>query len=235
MDSSRRFFLSRSTALLAAFPAMSSMSHIILLGDSIFDNASYTSGKPDVIAQVRSKMPAGWKASLLAVDGATTESIRAQLARLPADATQLVLSVGGNNALMRQDLLDKPVRSTADAFTMLALAIQEFETAYRKAVRACLDTRLPLIVCTIYNGNFPDVRYRQRVSVALAAFNDAIIRVGIEHQLTVIDLRAVCSKPEDYANAIEPSSVGGEKIAKAILQAAIEFSGARRGAHIVSS
>jgi len=27
----------------------------------------------------------------------------------------------------------------------------------------------------------------------------------------------VCSEPSDYANPIEPSSVGGEKIARAIL------------------
>jgi hypothetical protein len=29
------------------------MPHIVLLGDSIFDNAPYTRGGPDVISQVR--------------------------------------------------------------------------------------------------------------------------------------------------------------------------------------
>jgi hypothetical protein len=48
-------------------------------------------------------------------------------------------------------------------------------------------------------------------------FNDAILRVGIEHGLTIIDLRLVCSLPEDYANPIEPSSIGGAKIAKTIV------------------
>jgi hypothetical protein len=46
--------------------------------------------------------------------------------------------------------------------------------------------------------------------------NDAILRVAFEHALAVIDLRFVCSAPEDYANPIEPSSEGGAKIAMAI-------------------
>ena len=53
--------------------------------------------------------------------------------------------------------------------------------------------------------------------VALAVFNDVILRVAIEHGLPVIDLRLVCCSPEDYANPIEPSSVGGEKIARIIV------------------
>jgi hypothetical protein len=35
----------------------------------------------------------------------------------------------------------------------------------------------------------------------------------------VIDLRLVCTEPADYANPIEPSSGGGEKIARAIVTA----------------
>src|SRR5215510_874596 len=70
----------------------SQMPHVILLGDSIFDNAAYTLGGPDVISQVREFLSAGWQASLLAVDGSTTEDVLKQLSRLPADATHLVLN-----------------------------------------------------------------------------------------------------------------------------------------------
>ena len=76
---------------------------------------------------------------------------------------------------------------------------------------------MPLVVCTIYNGNFPEPDYRERVIVALAVFNDAIVRTACAHGLDVIDLRAVCDLPQDYANPIEPSSVGGAKIARAIV------------------
>ena len=65
------------------------MPHVALLGDSIFDNGAYTRGGPTVIEQVSDRVPGGWSATLLAVDGATTESVPAQLNRLPADATHL--------------------------------------------------------------------------------------------------------------------------------------------------
>ena len=170
-----------------------------------------------MIAQVRSYLPHGWDATLGAVDGATTRDIPAQLARLPSGATHLVMSAGGNDALVQQPLLDTPVRSSAEALGMLARAVAEFEASYRRAVAACLQHKLPLVICTIYNGNFPDPAYRQRVAFALSGFNDAIIRTAIDHRLRVLDLRLLCRLPEDYANAIEPSSVGGDKIARAIV------------------
>ena len=43
------------------------------------------------------------------------------------------------------------------------------------------------------------------------------IRVGVELGLTVIDLRFVCSSPADFANPIEPSSCGGAKMARVIV------------------
>ena len=43
--------------------------HVILLGDSIFDNAAYVPGGPAVIEHLRRGLPEGWKATLLGVDG----------------------------------------------------------------------------------------------------------------------------------------------------------------------
>ena len=71
-------------------------------------------------------------------------------------------------------------------------------------------------VCTIYDPSYPDPR-RQRLAVtALAALNDVLLRLAIGRGLPVIDLRLVCSQPADYANPIEPSARGGEKIAASI-------------------
>ena len=52
------------------------MGHVILLGDSIFDNERYVPDRPPVIEQVRHSLPTGWQASLLAVDGHVTEDGR---------------------------------------------------------------------------------------------------------------------------------------------------------------
>lgn len=192
------------------------MPHVVLLGDSIFDNAPYTDGGPDVISQLRALLPAGWGASLLAIDGATTDDVAGQVERLPGDATHLVLSVGGNNALLEASVLDMPASSMAQAVGLLADVAAAFETRYRAAVAACLRPALPLSVCTIYNGCFPDAAYQRIVSVALMVFNDAILRVAIGHGLPVVDLRLVCTDALDYANPIEPSVAGGGKIARLI-------------------
>jgi hypothetical protein len=48
------------------------MNHVVLLGDSILDNAAYTGGRPAVIDHLQDLLGIGWKASLLAVDGSVT-------------------------------------------------------------------------------------------------------------------------------------------------------------------
>jgi hypothetical protein len=196
------------------------MPHIVLLGDSIFDNAAYTDGGPEVVTQLRGELPAGWTAALAAVDGSRADDVAAQVSGGCVHATHLVLSVGGNDALMASGLLDEPVYSSADALRLIGASVREFEARYRAAVAACLARGLPLTLCTIYHGNFADPDYRDRVAVALTAFNDAIVRTACTHGLDVIDLRAVCDQPQDYANPIEPSSIGGARIARAIARVA---------------
>jgi hypothetical protein len=107
------------------------MPHVVLIGDSIFDNAAYTRGGPDVVSQVRGLLPRGWEATRLAVDGATTDHVAGQLGRLPRDATHLVVSVGGNNALAHLSVLETPVSSTAQAVEALATIGSDFEARYR--------------------------------------------------------------------------------------------------------
>jgi hypothetical protein len=198
------------------------MPHVVLLGDSIFDNAQYTSGGPDVVSQVRNLLPSGWGASLLAIDGSTTVNIPDQMQHLPKECTHLVLSIGGNNALTEASRLGISFfgmtgEPTSKSLDSLAEISDAFETQYRSTVDVCLRPGLPLGVCTIYNGCFPDKSYQRIASLALAIFNDVIIRVAIERGLPVIDLRLICTTPADYANPIEPSSIGGEKIARAII------------------
>jgi hypothetical protein len=193
------------------------MPHVVLIGDSIFDNAAYTRGGPDVVSQVRGLLPRGWEATRLAVDGSTTDQVANQLLRLPSDATHLVVSVGGNNALTHLSVLQTPVASTAQAIDALATIGSTFEADYRSAIAACVRTGVLLAVCTIYNGYFDDRSFQRIAATMLTIFNDVIVRVAIDHALPVIDLRAVCASPEDYANAIEPSSVGGGKIAQVIV------------------
>jgi lysophospholipase L1-like esterase len=193
------------------------MPHLILLGDSVFDNASYVPGGPDVVRQARARLgPQGWSATLLAVDGAVSDEVRPQLAHLPSDATHLVVSVGGNDALMNVDVLRRPVRSVGDGLSKLGDVVADFEERYRAMLAEARRPGLPLAVCTVYNPMFPDAEERRQAALGLAVFNDAIIRSAVEAGVPVLDLRLICPDEADFANPIEPSVRGGEKIVAAI-------------------
>jgi hypothetical protein len=192
---------------------------VVLLGDSIFDNAAYIdAGAPDVVRQVGRRLPPGSKATLLAVDGSTTAGVREQLGRLPDDATHLVVSAGGNDALGNQGFLATPARSAGEALLGLAEIGYGFERDYLAMLADALAPGLPVGVCTIYHPRFPDAVLQRAALAALAVFNDCIIRAAFARGLPLIDLRLVCTEAEDYANPIEPSARGGEKIARAIAE-----------------
>lgn len=194
------------------------MVHVVLLGDSIFDNAAYVAGAPDVVRQVRQRLPLGVKATLAAVDGSKISDVRQQLRRVPDDATHLVLSVGGNDALGNSDFLGAPASSTAEALLGLAEIGDEFEHDYRSMLAEVLARGLPTAICTVYYPRFPDATLQKLAVAGLTVFNDSIVRAAFTHGLPLLDLRLICTEEGDYANPIEPSARGGEKIARAIVE-----------------
>jgi len=203
----------------AALPGNdAAVGHVVLLGDSIFDNSAYVAGAPDVVRQVRERLPSGSKATLAAVDGSKIGDVHRQLRAVPEDATHLVLSVGGNDALGRGDFLDAPARSTAEALSGLADIGDEFERGYLAMLAEVLAHELPTAICTVYYPRFPDAALQKVAVAALTVFNDCIIRAAFAHGLPLLDLRLICSEEADYANPIEPSVRGGEKIARTIAE-----------------
>jgi lysophospholipase L1-like esterase len=195
------------------------LNHVVLLGDSIFDNAAYVGNAPDVVRQVRQRLPRGSKATLRAVDGSTTEDVSEQLRYLPQDATHLIVSAGGNDALGHIDFLGAPARSIAEALLGLAEIATEFEKRYRDMLTEVLAHGLPTAVCTIYYPRFPDPDLQKIAVTGLTVFNDCIIRAAFTRGIPLLDLRFVCTEDGDYADPIEPSAQGGEKIADAIVEA----------------
>ena len=193
------------------------MPHLVLIGDSVFDNAAYVEAGEDVATHMRAAIPT-WDVQLAAVDGAVIDDVARQLPRIDRAATHLVVSVGGNDALGHVPLLTRPARSGAEVLGWFAEAVEQFEKRYRRMLACVLERALPTIVCTIYNGNL-DAATARVARPALAIFDDAILRIAMEHGVPVIELRSVCSEPGDYANPIEPSAQGGRKIAAAIAAA----------------
>jgi hypothetical protein len=208
------------------------MSHVVLFGDSIFDNARYVPGGPSVIEHLRRCLPAGWRATLLARDGATTADLDRQLGQLPADATHLVVSVGGNDALDHSGLiLHEPAASFAEVLSRLAGIQEEFRQDYRGVLERVLAHGRPTTVCTVYDA-IPGLSPGERAGLGL--FNDMILRETFRARVPVIDLRLVCTDPGDYSasSPIEPSAVGGGKIARAVARLVVDYDCAEGGTRV---
>ena len=93
------------------------MKHIILAGDSIFDNGSYVkSDEPDVTTQLQGLLAEGDKVSMLAFDGGVINDIEGQLKKLPDDTTHLVISIGGNDTLRILGELSRATRNIGESF-----------------------------------------------------------------------------------------------------------------------
>jgi hypothetical protein len=193
--------------------------HVILLGDSIFDNARYVPGGLAVIEHLRKCLPSGWRATLLAVDGSVASGVSRQLAALPADATHLVVSTGGNNALEQAStILHERAASYAEVLSHLADIRADFQREYRAMLDAVVARGKPVAVCTVYDS-IPGLECEARAGLAL--FNEVILREAIRAGVPVIDLRLICDEASDYSpmSPIEPSATGGAKVARAVNRA----------------
>jgi hypothetical protein len=138
----------------------------------------------------------------------------------------MVLSVGGNDALGHAGLLDRRARNGTEVLGWFADAAADFARRYRsllERIASGMREVQRVAVCTVYNGNLGPETERA-ATAAISIFNDAITRAARDFGWHVIELRDLCTQPDDYANPIEPSVRGGEKIARAIAR---EVTGSR--------
>jgi hypothetical protein len=209
------------------------MGHVALLGDSIFDNARYVPGCPPVIEQLRQSLSSGWQATLLAVDGHVAEDVSTQLKRVPVGATHLVVSAGGNDALGESSILSEPACTVGEALGIMSEVQAKFRDSYRKMLDALLAVGKPATVCTVYD-EIPDLGPAEKV--ALAGFNEIILREAFSVCVPVIDLRLVCNQASDYSHVspIEPSAVGGAKIVRVIAEVVTMHDFSKRSSAVFS-
>jgi len=194
------------------------MTHIALLGDSIFDNAAYVNGAPDVRAQLQSLLSEDERATLLAVDGAFITGVSRQIEKIPPDATHLVISAGGNDLLGLMHMFGESASSIAEVLLILSDLRKKFQQPYQEMLKAALQQNRPTAICTMYNPRFEEVSVQELAVTALSVFNDIVIAEAFKAQIPLIDLRLVCDEDGDFANPIEPSEQGGMKIATAIAE-----------------
>jgi hypothetical protein len=185
---------------------------IALIGDSIFDNAGYVPGEPDVKEQLRGMMPDDVDVTLLAVDGDFVGDVSRQIQRLPPKTTHLFVSAGGNNALSYAQELLHQFESAAEMFAEWSKIQKEFRNEYREMLSNLSALNCKAALCTIYDA-VPSIDEIEMT--ALSLFNDVIVSETIVAGLPLVDLRQVCTEVEDYSrlSPIEPSCIGGAKIA----------------------
>lgn len=211
------------------------MKHIILAGDSIFDNGSYVkSDEPDVGKQLQEILDENDKVTMLAIDGDIIRGVANQLKRLPEDATHLFISVGGNDALLRLQTFNNPVSNIGEGFYNFYSIKQEFERMYGEMLSHVKSYNIKTTFCTIYHPRFSNnnlVRIseyfptsinsdvlQQITMTALPIFNDIIFQEAVKFGYPIMDLRLIFNEESDYANPIEPSAKGGLKMVKVIKQ-----------------
>ena len=151
----------------------------------------------------------------MAVDGHITKDVLSQTSRLPEDASHLVVSCGGNDALGYSNMLHESADSVADVLERFAEVRLEFQHNYNKMLTHVLSFGKPAVVCTIYDS-VPGLTPKELT--ALSMFNEIILREAFLAKVPVIDLRLTYTDAADYSelSPIEPSDIGGQKITKAI-------------------
>jgi len=207
---------------------------LVLLGDSILDNQTYTSPKPDTAAHLKRLLGADWSVLLLARDGATLSDVRAQLGALEGKPATVVLSIGGNDAIDHAGVLEREGTTSAEVLAEVLAIAEEFGRGYEAVARAVAARAERTILCTIYEIRLEPARLARLARVPLALLDDQIVRVGARLGLDVLELRSICTEAADFVMQIEPSAQGAGKIANAIA-AAVDPKGSLSSARVFSA
>lgn len=205
---------------------------LVLLGDNIIDNIPYVApGEPGVVAQIAARA-LDWVVDARALDGATAAEVYdVQLAAAVDPDALVILSAGGNDALNHIHLVeDTTERPAADLLVMLHGVREAFRRDYARVldriVEMLSDRAAPrALALTIYNPRFEfdagdytvPPGFQQAAEAALSLFNDVIQQEALARGFGLLDLRRLCAGIEDFANPIEPSAIGGAKIADAVV------------------
>ena len=193
---------------------------IVLLGDSIIDNGAYVRpGEPDVAKQTQALLPRHIVVKR-AVDGAVCADVLcSQLSDLRRE-DHVILSAGGNDALQHIDLLEVSTEAMPrEVLARLGKIREEFHRTYAKLLDRLALTRAPVLVLTVYNPSFDsdgrDIAYQKAAEGAVSIFNDVIQQEAHRRSFDILELRTLFTDRADYANPIEPSALGGAKLAQA--------------------
>ena len=196
---------------------------VALLGDSIIDNKVYVGENELSVTEHLQKInDEDYYFEMIAVDGDTTkEVIDNQLEKIRANTSHIVLSIGGNDLLQKLDIMFNETSGMIESLEIASQTIEEIKSRYEEILIHLKNLNQPVLLCTIYEGDLQSDQYLAEVEeagkVLLGMMNDTIHFLGKKHSIEVLELRNIFTEVSDYANPIEPSHKGGEKLAKEII------------------
>ena len=218
---------------------MTNQRHILILGDSVFDNLEYI-GKHEKDGQARmlDALP-NYHQTFLAVDGHITKDVIDVQTKYIKDAvlhngpiTDLVMSIGGNNLLKEASLLGVKTKDAMGGLSLFRTRQEQFSKDYSKMLLSIkphieFETRWHILgiyyPCYSAPQDFPtrrfptDMHFQNASRLGVDLFN-SVIKQQIDDK-DYIDLNHLFHYGDNkryYANPIEPSSEGSRVIAEVI-------------------
>ena len=176
---------------------------LILMGDSILNNANYVPEGTSVYAFLKQKVS---NVINVAKDGATINDLYTQLDKIPIELnnsqTYIFISAGGNNILS-----NSTTKLNKDQI------IQLFNTYidFLKALRAKLSN-VNINILNLYLPTNPRYQsYKSSVDQWNQLLKEYSNKIGETYN--ILDLHTLLTSPEDFIYDIEPSKTASHKIA----------------------
>ena len=183
------------------------VTHIVLLGDSIFQNNNYVPKSKSVEYLLKEKLSI--PSLVLAQDNAIIYDIPKQYNSMPlnlnAKTTNLYISIGGNDLL---NLYEHNNTNNSKLFNMVW-------EIYKKTILMLIDsTQCNIILTDIYF--ITDPNYSRYLPI-IKKWNANLYRFASKNNFKVFKISEILTQPQDFTNSIEPSSVGGKKMVNSFI------------------
>lgn len=201
------------------------LKHVVLLGDSIIDNEPYVLSDEKSVLQHLEGL-SNHQYTQLALDGDTTQDVLDKQLEVTTikEGTNFILSIGGNDLLQNLHLLlNSDTENLNEGLGFLHNNIfKQLEQRYEAIVKVLSFYRANLLLLTVYEGDLGRTDEFRGVldssKIMASSLNDIVYKTAKKYGADVLELRHIFTSSEDYANPIEPSHIGGEKLAKAITE-----------------
>ena len=184
---------------------LTSMDNIVLVGDSILNNANYVSPGLTVYDLIKSKHE---NVQMYAADNSAIKDVIKQVENMPnkfnTKNTYIFVSAGGNDILNLSIHQDE--ESTKNLFNMYLLLIKAIKQKFPNA---------NIVALNIY---YPPNPYYKIFYKTVEMWNNLLMKNKTIQGYSVININKMLTSEDDFTRDIEPSDIGGEKIADAITE-----------------